>query len=70
MNKLIIAAIAMLAFYPGNLLADPAKPASKNENNDVKEILRHVLDPMKCLLNAQHPNTSSPSFMVRPLWLL
>ena len=44
MNKLIIAAITMLAFYSGHLLADPAKPASKNENNDVKEILKHVLE--------------------------
>lgn len=44
MGKFIIAAIAMLAFYPGHLLADTTKPVSKNENNDVKDIIRHVLE--------------------------
>ncbi len=44
MSKFIIVVLTVFAFCSSNLLADSTKPNNKNEGNEVKDIIRHVLE--------------------------
>ena len=44
MSKFIVVVLTIFAFCSGNLLANSTKPNNKNEGNEVKDIIKHVLE--------------------------